>query len=511
MAMVETYGVGRQTASWPFSLAPATACFATIIAGVLSRYMSARQSCLCGGTFAFLGVALCFVAPSIAWFAVFFGVIFGLGIALSVPLLVGILNEYFVRHRATANGIYLSGSTLGLFCLPPLLEYMVATYGLKGTMLIQSALVAHMLLGAALLRPRTPDSFPVLRLKRNPFLQSKTKADDTDLPNSAVDESHVLTTLIEEPEEPPVVMRLDSETGSFRLLPVANGEDAKLIEAANNDINKIKANGETDRVKSGLHPSDAAEADFRSTRKRSISRRASSISGSFAMLESIGSLPKPDPNGKPRNYISLMLEIFKDPYFYLVVVSAAACIIPLLTFMVVIMDFGLDKGLPKERAVLLMSVISIPELIGRLSFGWISDRGWLKYKTIFMISKGLAAILLFLLPEVTNEAGLFVIASFYGAIESCAAIILNVLFVEYMGLEKLTIAFSWSIFLNGFIFLSMPYVIGTFRDEIGSYDYLFYAMGALCLVATSLWLLEPAISRRKSKMAALAEDKTQEA
>lgn len=492
VALVESFGVGRKEASWPFTLAPATGCFFSVIAGVMFRFMSTRQTVFIGGTLCALGIGLCFFAYDIQWFVICWGIIYGLGLALSVPLLVSILNEYFLKHRATANGIYLSGSTLGCFCIPPLLGYLVDKYGLKGTMLIQAGFTLHIFIGALLLRPRTKFQFPVLQ--DNPIVVKKINLGSQELSKTPglLDE--------EDEDHDTTVFSMNDDTGSFEV---------SFTDRLKSSIKSIKqTNGFhalEDTPSESLHQKDSVRSRVVSNMGSVVELRRSqlninTLAGSITMLDSIGNVPQ-NETAPTRGYFRLLLEIICDPFFYTIVLSSASCFIPLFTFMVVIMDFGIDRGMTKDKAVLLMSAISVPELLGRLCFGWISDKGYVKYKTLFMIAKVIAAVLLFCLPEVTNEAGIFVVAGIYGAVESCSIILLNVLFVEYLGLEKLSIAFSWSIFMNGFIFLAMPYIIGLFRDSLGKYDYLFYLLAVLCLASALSWLLEPVYLRRKKKKA----------
>jgi len=42
-----------------------------------------------------------------------------------------ILGQYFTKRRTLANGLGLSGASVGQFVLPPLLQYLLDTYSLK--------------------------------------------------------------------------------------------------------------------------------------------------------------------------------------------------------------------------------------------------------------------------------------------------------------------------------------------------------------------------------------------
>lgn len=60
-----------------------------------------------------------------------YGVLVGTGAGLSFPPTVYIVTSYFVRLRGLANGICISGSALGSIILPPVLRWLLETYGYR--------------------------------------------------------------------------------------------------------------------------------------------------------------------------------------------------------------------------------------------------------------------------------------------------------------------------------------------------------------------------------------------
>lgn len=65
---------------------------------------------------------------------------------------MSITSQYFSRHRAKANGILFAGAALGSVILPPLLEYLIEEYGLRGAFLIISGIAMNTVVASALLR-----------------------------------------------------------------------------------------------------------------------------------------------------------------------------------------------------------------------------------------------------------------------------------------------------------------------------------------------------------------------
>lgn len=63
------------------------------------------------------------------------------------------IGNYFKRIRTVANGIALSGASVGTFAIPPLMEFLLQTYGLGGTYLILGGMYLIVAVCGALYRP----------------------------------------------------------------------------------------------------------------------------------------------------------------------------------------------------------------------------------------------------------------------------------------------------------------------------------------------------------------------
>lgn len=63
------------------------------------------------------------------------------------------IGKYFRKYKTLATGLSLAGASIGQFAMPPLIEYLMETYGLGGTLLIIAALYSHSAISGALFRP----------------------------------------------------------------------------------------------------------------------------------------------------------------------------------------------------------------------------------------------------------------------------------------------------------------------------------------------------------------------
>lgn len=91
----------------------------------------------------------------------------GIGVALGNTLFPVIINQYFLKYRATASGLSLSGACVGSFVLPFAVEHMLRNFGLPGTLLITGGFILHVLPAALLMIEPS-------WINRNPTIKQKS-------------------------------------------------------------------------------------------------------------------------------------------------------------------------------------------------------------------------------------------------------------------------------------------------------------------------------------------------
>ena len=77
----------------------------------------------------------------------------GVGSALAYSPSIVTVGQYFEKRRTLANGLSVAGSGVGNFAIPPLIRLCVDEYGLSRALLVLSAIMLHVCLAGALLRP----------------------------------------------------------------------------------------------------------------------------------------------------------------------------------------------------------------------------------------------------------------------------------------------------------------------------------------------------------------------
>ncbi|XP_053622661.1 monocarboxylate transporter 13 isoform X3 [Plodia interpunctella] len=123
------------------------------LSSILSVKWSYRTVTLIGGSFAAFGMIASSFAFCITFLYFSFGAMVGMGAGLAFPPTVYIVTSYFVRLRGLANGICMSGSAFGSIILPPVLRYLLGTYGYKGAVLILGGIMLNVWAAALLFQP----------------------------------------------------------------------------------------------------------------------------------------------------------------------------------------------------------------------------------------------------------------------------------------------------------------------------------------------------------------------
>ena len=88
-----------------------------------------------------------------------------------MPSLV-IIGSYFKKKRALANGMAFAAGSAGTFVSPPLIKYLLDSYGLDGTFYILGGIVFHVSVAGMLFRP--PEFYVPRYLMRQKLLRLKT-------------------------------------------------------------------------------------------------------------------------------------------------------------------------------------------------------------------------------------------------------------------------------------------------------------------------------------------------
>ncbi|XP_069501667.1 monocarboxylate transporter 13-like [Ambystoma mexicanum] len=150
---VHLFNRSSSEVSWISSIAIAVQQFASPVGSALSMLFGARAVVMAGGVLAFLGILLASFGNSLLHLYLTLGAMTGFGWALAFAPTMGTIPKYFLRRRALALGLALTGNGVSSFLFSPLFQALIDAYSWRGALIILSAVVLNLCICGALLRP----------------------------------------------------------------------------------------------------------------------------------------------------------------------------------------------------------------------------------------------------------------------------------------------------------------------------------------------------------------------
>jgi MFS family permease len=311
----------------------------------------------------------------------------GSGMGLSFAPSIIVLSQYFEKRRALANGLAVAGSGVGNFVIPSLYRYLIDQYGLRGCLIIYGGITLNICVCGALFRP-VDDAPP-----------------SKDLPLDEVEVS------VEE----------DSYC------------DDRSIDSQSSVPSWAEANSE-------ILDHYAPEAD---------DWPEEDCCGCKQCFTCLCFMPSPDPQlqrGRPLFDVSLLASSLFHVYFWAVFMAS----IGHSSVFVMLPHSAIERGLSKEEAALLVSIIGAADLVGRVVFGWVSDLQLMQRKHGFFLTMALAGAVAMLLP-ITSSSFKYqapvcaVFGLFGGSFIALTAVVL----AEALGTARLPNAFGLTVLGQG--------------------------------------------------------------
>lgn len=469
VALLRTFPVTREQASWPVNLSVVCYLVTGPIAGVLARYIPIWKLTVLGCLGGSLAICACFLGQSMLFLDVFLGVIHGTCIGL-LALFSVVINQHFVKYRAMASGISNAGFTIGGFIFPPVIQLLTDKYGVRGALLLCGALMLNSVAGALL--QRTPP-----QVQTQPAEQSSSADDDVNDRTCSLEGARKGDVVIAKP---------DQREGTHEEGPLFNGGDFRRAvvdpdtSARENECSQIVPS-----TTEGCDEDSAADDDEVVAKSPMLS--IDSSSSPKVLIRSPVQLDKLKVNTRrPRS--KHLLSFLLLPDFYLITFSLTVILFNMTTYMTVIVDFAVDREIAKWDAVYLIFAYAVPDLLARLGSGLITDRKYLLKSTMMGSHLALWGTALYLMPICRPYACQVVLSALSGWCNGSTLILIAVLFVELVGVDKLGVCFGIGTLVAGLTGLLRPSLIGFYRDSRGDYEGLFALVGGVTVCLALLWL-----------------------
>ncbi|XP_050465978.1 monocarboxylate transporter 14 [Cataglyphis hispanica] len=504
------------------------------LSSVLSVKYSYRTVTLIGGTFAAVGMMLSYFADSVAFLCVSYGVLVGTGAGLAFPPTVYIVTSYFVRLRGLANGLCISGSALGSIFLPPVLGFLLREYGYRGAVLIMGAVTLNVWASALLYHPVEWHMIPV----RSPD-DNDVRVDEetvTSSPEQATEKSNsqLLSSNSSNEKAAPIVPKSASSVALeyYKNTPVQNRtrkisappigreisgqmHSTPTLHAVPEGRGSVTDSNKYSRTfaRSPLNSPSDSSFNYVSTPyhgstlsvlhpERASTLTLNAISSTFARKSMTTSKQETRSKDDEKNQQNKFFDVslLKDPIYLVILISNSTNAISYTNFVILLPAYAMSLGFDNWEGSLLLSIVSMLDLVGRIGGSALSDIKIMPKHWYFVGGLLASGISLAILPTSNTYSMLSVYCAFFGLASGIYVGITAVIMADMLGTEKLTSSYGISLFVNGVIQLVGPPICGIIYEQIGSYGPIFSILGIILVFGASLWGIVPLIRRRQAAL-----------
>ncbi|XP_013878784.1 monocarboxylate transporter 12-B [Austrofundulus limnaeus] len=204
-------------------------------------------------------------------------------------------------------------------------------------------------------------------------------------------------------------------------------------------------------------------------------------------------LPLPPSNAKRTCCFSSCFLSSKEYHFLLLpdflglavsfLFLASGCSLPF----VYLVPYALSCGVSHQNAALLMSILGVIDILGNITFGWLTDQRCLKPHrlTCYIVALVMEGLCCLFMPLLSSFPLLVSFAVLYGYFDGAYVALIPVVTSDVVGVQYLSVALGVVYFLHAIPYLVSPPAGGWLVDVTGSYTATFLFSGA-ALLASSL-------------------------
>ncbi|XP_072021740.1 monocarboxylate transporter 13-like [Amphiura filiformis] len=430
--------------SWAISLTPALNGLASPVAGALCMRFGSRKVALLGSAITFTGVILAAFSQTITHLYITLGVMLGIGSSLVWSPSLVMLGQYFQRRYVLANSIAFCGYSCAKIVVPRLTQLLIEEYGWRGALLIQSAMISHLFVTAALLKPR-------ISPKRAETLQKPTVA-----------HYHV-----------------EPKTNVNELNP-----DTKEIWTSSASLHMFDNNLASSKSTTVLFHEESTDKPV-NTKWNLLSIIRSYISRFVSFVKVTYGLA----------------ALFKTPLYLATVAATFAGGIGWFVTTIHLVPRAVNAGISQNDAAFLITLVGTGSFVGRAGHGFVIDRKWVGRQTMLTVSIGVTGVLTLMNPLMDTFRLLCMYSVLYGFNNGIANSLVFALMKLQVSNNEAAAALSFGTLVFTLSNTIGGVLAGVLFDTTGGYDIPFYFAGVVILSGTLLLSIVFTINHwRKDKL-----------
>ncbi|XP_041066122.1 monocarboxylate transporter 12-B [Carcharodon carcharias] len=167
-----------------------------------------------------------------------------------------------------------------------------------------------------------------------------------------------------------------------------------------------------------------------------------------------------------------------------------------------LVPYAISVGVSQQQAAFLMSILGIIDIIGNISFGWLTDRRWLKKyrKYCYILTIGLDGLCSLFIPILRSFPLLVPYAVLYGYFDGAYVALIPVVTSDIAGNAFLSSALGIVYFIHGIPYLIGPPIAGWLVDTTASYTAAFLVSGLSMIISSTLVISADWISKCRNSV-----------
>ncbi|XP_033760793.1 monocarboxylate transporter 14-like [Pecten maximus] len=502
------------------------------------RYTSPRQSAIFGGLFATSAYALGSLAQNVNFLLFTHGILFGIAFGCIHGPSAYVIGQYFEKRRSLANACVTAGGSVGGLVLPPTFEILIETYGLRGALLLTSAIISHTLIGAMLLRPATSYSRP-----KKPDISVTNKNTETvgliasgqveHIKNESPQLSKkvylrnfpITQSNLTENEADCQQKTLEHSQSPFGKWP--NSDDKRDSNEGNHDkvagsnIIAVESHDYVERIEHFKEQSDdtdvvslASESNGTLKTARKDARYSSFASHADLFTASLTDVSQmqasadftghrandgtDDENSDKHSCLSVIhidFSLLKNPVMVMFLFVYCLGSIGSAYGHIYIAVLARDVGISTSQITLLVSLLSGCDIVGRFICGIVVDRRWMTSSGVITLSVLITGIMMQLAYLFQGFWSMLFYSIIHGLFAGGIFALTPTILIDLLGFENFRSALGIAIFSQGFALAASAPFIGFLRDRTHTYVSSFQFMGGCMIIAGLVLLLKPIIIR----------------
>ncbi|XP_064615498.1 monocarboxylate transporter 12-like [Liolophura sinensis] len=439
------FGVPQYMVAMVFAVSAILYTFAAPISMILGERFTQRKTVMFAGVIGCLGMALSSLCVDIIYVICTFGICFGIGNGFLYGNTLVMVGKYFKKRRSLASGLTLAGSSVGQFALPPLIQYFINTYTVKGALLLLGGIYFHVTFFGALLRPLSS-----YRPQKN--------AKDVELANGEVGENRTLdlTVTIEPSACAKGVNREDLCCGEVKSVEKENSAD-------NSDCEKLQS---TSLLELPINDADTPNG---------LSKPCCTSGCTIPKFLDFSVLK----NRKCLLYSFVMFFMFFG-YF---------------NFIIFLPSIAFTRGIVEYQKAALVSVGGVSDLVARILCGFVSDLNIVQRYKIMSVCSVLVGVNILLFAWSQTFWQMAVQSGAYGFFGGGYIMLVPLVLIDFVGLDLLPRALAPVLFLQGSGAAVGQVFLGWIRDITGDFTAVLMVCGICNLIGGLSILLYPLVKK----------------